>query len=82
MLQLFMVFDKSRNKGWRILALHASQNEFEGFRFVSVSCAALNCVQRVSEFVREIATFISRLSSFDKFLSDIINHVSVTLLYT
>ena len=43
------------------MALHASHNEFAGFRLVSVSCVALNCVRRVSEFFREIATFISRL---------------------
>ena len=67
------------DRGWRISGLHASHDEFAGFRFVSVSCAALNCVQRVLEFFREIATFISRLSSFDKFYSDIIN-VSVILL--
>ena len=66
------------DRGWKNLALHALHNEFAGFRFVSVSCAALNCVRRVSEFFREIATFIS---SFDKFFSDTINHVSVTLLY-
>ena len=69
------------DRGWKNLALHALHNEFAGFRFVSVSCAALNCVRRVSEFFREIATFISRLSSFDEFFSDTINHVSVTLLY-
>ena len=69
------------DRGWKNLALYALHNEFAGFRFVSVSFEALNCVRRVSEFFREIATFISRLSSFDEFFSDTINHVSVTLLY-
>ena len=39
----------------------SSYSVISGFRFVSVSCAALTCVRRVSEFFREIATFISRL---------------------